>query len=246
MDSTEIIILTFAVGGDYKRDLEQCLQSKQKYAAKHNYQYIHGGNEWWDRSRPIAWSKIPFLLSVLRKNCDKNCVIWLSDADVLLTNLELSVESHILSVFPADKSLLWSRDSCGNWNSGNIFIRPNAWSIDFFTRVWNYTAALYHIWWENKAMIDILAASFEDRQQTVFLTDSHRFNSYIQCCAAVNNQKQEIWQPGDFLVHFAGIYDSKKIAQYSHIIHNNPSQIKPINIYPAKDDEYAPIFLPSN
>jgi hypothetical protein len=243
----EIIILTFAVGGDYKRDLEQCFKSKETYAAKHNYKYIQGGNEWWDRSRPIAWSKIPFLLSELRKNCDKNCVIWLSDADVLLTNMELSIESHILPVFPANKSLLWCRDSCGNWNSGNIFIRPNAWSINFFERVWNYTEALYHIWWENKAMIDLLSASdaVADRQQTVFLTDNRRFNSYIQCCETVDGQKQGVWQPGDFLVHFAGIYDSKKIGQYSLMILNSHN-IKPIAIHPAKKDEYAAIFLLSN
>ncbi len=241
----EIIILTFAVGGDYKRDLEQCFKSKEQYAAKHNYTYIQGGNEWWDRSRPIAWSKIPFLLSELRKNCDKNCVIWLSDADVLLTNMELSVESHILPVFPVNKSLLWCRDSCGNWNSGNIFIRPNKWSIDFFERVWNYTEALYHIWWENKAMIDLLAApdADTDRQHTVFLTDSRRFNSYIQCAAG-----QEIWQPGDFLVHFAGIYDSKTIKHHVGIIEEsikNNTLIKPIKVHPAKNDEYAATFLPA-
>lgn len=245
MTNPEIIILTFAVGGDYKRDLEQCLSSKEIYAANHNYKYIQGGNEWWDRTRPIAWSKIPFLLSVLRENCDKNCVVWLSDADVLLTNMQLSVESHILPLLPTNKSLLWCRDSCGNWNSGNIFIRPNAWSIDFFTRIWNYTDALYHIWWENKAMIDILAASSEDRQQTVFSTDSRRFNSYIQCCETVDGQKQTVWQPGDFLVHFAGIYDSKKIAQYSLMILNSRN-IQPIAIHPAKKDEYSPIFLPIN
>ncbi len=93
-------------------------------------------------------------------------------------------------------------------------------------------------------MIDLLAApdAASDRQQTVFLTDSRRFNSYIQCAAG-----QEIWQPGDFLVHFAGIYDSKTIKHHVGIIEEsikNNTLIKPIKVHPAKEDEYAAIFLP--
>ena len=42
----------------------------EKARKKHGYKYIEGNEQFWDRNRPIAWSKIPFLLHIL--NISKN------------------------------------------------------------------------------------------------------------------------------------------------------------------------------
>lgn len=227
----KVIIATLAIGADYVRDLSQCLLSKNIYGAKHGYTYIQGGNEWWDRNRPIAWSKIPLLLSLLRKYKDTDTIIWLSDADVLITDYSIRVEDLVAPM--GSKDLMWSRDACGNWNSGNIFVRPTEWSIRFFETVWAYTPALYHIWWENKAIIDLLYMSEEDSGHVHFVTDSRRFNSYLQCCDG-----EGIWAPGDFLVHFAGIYDSTRIKHYTGAVLgalDGGASIAPLQIFPKKD-----------
>ena len=94
-----IVILTLAIGADYKKALAPALKSKRDYAAAHGYEYVQGGEEFWDRMRPIAWSKIGFVLSELEKRPD-GTLLWLSDADVLVTNKEIRLEDHMVPMLP--------------------------------------------------------------------------------------------------------------------------------------------------
>jgi hypothetical protein len=90
-----ITILTLAIGKDYCKSLEQAFESKRAYATKHGYTYIEAGEEWWDRNRPIAWSKVPFIIAQLEKLPD-GAIVWQSDADVLITNPDLKKMAHNL------------------------------------------------------------------------------------------------------------------------------------------------------
>ena len=205
-------ILTLAIGNDYRKALSKALNSKRLYAEKHGYTYVQGGEEFWDRHRPIAWSKVGFLLTFLNKLEDGQ-LIWLSDADVLITNYMLSIESHILPHFPEDKDMLMCIDACAHINSGNIFFRNNKWARDFWKRVGEQTDLLYHIWWENAAIIKLLEINADDLAHVEITSDHTRFNSYIQ-----GIKDQPLWKPGDFLVHFAGIYNISTISNYSKTI----------------------------
>ena len=91
---SNITITTLVIGADYTKGLEKCLQTKRAYAEKHGYTYIQGGAEFWDRTKPIAWSKIPFLLKVLSTLPD-GALVWLSDADVAITNPSYTIEQHV-------------------------------------------------------------------------------------------------------------------------------------------------------
>lgn len=197
-------ILTLAIGADFRRDLAPCLDSKRAYAAKHGYTYVQGGEEFWDRDRPIAWSKIPFLLDFLAKRAADFDYIWFSDADVYITNLDTPLTA-VSAVLPADRSLLLNVDSWGNVNSGNMLIRLAAadWLADYFRRVWGRTSDLYHIWYENKAMIDEYEATPADKARIEFHTNPKTFNAYLNGAAGM-----ALWEPGDFLVHFAGVYNT--------------------------------------
>ena len=204
-----ITILTLAIGHDFCSELKVCLDSKREYALKHGYNYIQGGEQFWLRERPIPWSKIPFILSVLEKLEDGE-IIWLSDADVLITNSDLKIESHILPYLPANKDMLMCIDACRNINSGNIFFRNTAWARDFWKRVGEQTDLLYHIWWENAAIIKLLEMNKSDLEHLEITSDHTRFNSYIQ-----GVKGEPLWKPDDFLVHFAGVYDIKQIKKYA-------------------------------
>ena len=108
-----ITVLTLAIGADFKKGMEPLLSSKRDYAAKHGYTYIQGGEEFWDRERPIPWSKVPFILKVLG-DLPQGALVWLSDADVLITNPELKVETQMLALLPDSKDMLMCIDSCGH------------------------------------------------------------------------------------------------------------------------------------
>ena len=202
-----MIILTLAIGVDYRKSLKKALDSKRIYANKHGYIYIEANEESWDRTRPVAWSKVDLVLTYLSKLADGE-LVWLSDADVLITNMDLKVEEHVLPLLPPEKDLLFIYDACHHLNSGNVLMRNSPWLRDFWTRVNNRTEFTYHIWWENMAMIKIMEENKKD-QNKIQVTNKHKlFNAYI-----MGLPNEPLWEQGDFLVHFAGIYDSEKISK---------------------------------
>ena len=207
-------VLTLAIGEDFRKTLSKALQSKIDYCKKHDYEFILGDEKFWDRSRPIAWSKVPFLLDVLNR-CEENEILFLSDADVYITNMELRIEDHILPSFLNQKDLLMTLDACGNINDGNIIMRNTEWLRNFWKRVYEQTELIYHIWWENAAVVKLLEENNADREKIQITTKSYLFNAYIQGIPSAR-----LWEPGDFLVHFAGIYDVNIIAQFIDDINN--------------------------
>jgi hypothetical protein len=201
-----LLIATLAIGADFRRALEHALNSKRDYAARHGYVYLEGGEEVWDRTRPIAWSKVGFVLSILDRVPD-GTLVWLSDADVLITNPALRLEDHIVPLLPAGKDLLMTLDACGHVNSGNILMRNGHWLRDFWRRVDGCTDCTYHIWWENAAMLKLMEENPADAAHIEVSPDHKRFNAYLQGLPG-----QPLWMPGDFLVHFAGVYDLGRMA----------------------------------
>lgn len=232
--SPRIAILTFVVGADYKRDLAACLQSKRNYAARHGYTYIEAGEEFWDRDRPIAWSKVPFWSHTLRTRSKDFDYFWISDADVLITNPSLRLEDHVLPLLPAGKALLWNHDACKNLNSGNMIFRCSEapWLISFFERVWSYTKDLYHIWYENYAMVELWTHNADIRARIESSKEHWRFNAY---CGGRKGER--LWRQGDLLVHFAGVYDTKKMLELVAEIANG--RVPRIRIFPDAEDAAA-------
>lgn len=198
-------ILTLAIGADYRKGLEKALDSKVEYAKKHGYTYIQGDERDWDRERPISWSKVPFLLQHLAK-MPENEIVWLSDADVFITNQELRLEEHVLPIFESDKDMLMAFDSCGHINAGNLFLRNTPWIRDFWKRVYEQTDVIYHIWWENAGILKLMEKNPSDQEKIQITKDCRRFNAYL-----MGLPNAPLWQPGDFLVHFAGVYDIQKM-----------------------------------
>jgi hypothetical protein len=205
----KLTILTLGIGKDYCRNLAKALDSKKAYAEKHGYTYIQGGEEFWDRERPISWSKVPFLLHHLNKLPDKEWV-WLSDADVYITNPNLKFEEHVMPLFDGHpgKYMMMALDACGNVNAGNIVLQNTQWMRDFWKRVYEQTDVIYHIWWENAGILKLLGKNEIDRDNVLITPEHKRFNAYLM---GLDNQPK--WEQGDFLVHFAGVYDSKKMKE---------------------------------
>jgi hypothetical protein len=207
-----IVILTLAIGEDFCKALEPALESKRSYAKRHGYIYVEGDEKFWDRDRPIAWSKVWFVLKCLA-DFPRGTLFFLSDADVMITNPELRLEEHVVPLLPPDKDLLMAIDACGHLNSGNMLMRNSIWLEDWWRRVGEQKDLLYHIWWENAAMIRLLETVPKDMAQTQITTEHWRFNAYLRGLPG-----ERLWTPDCLLVHFAGIYDPKKMAELQNEI----------------------------
>lgn len=201
----KLTILTLAIGKDYCKSLSKALESKKKYAEKHGYTYIQGAEEYWDRERPISWSKVPFLLKHLEK-LDDGDILWLSDADVYITNPFLKFEEHVMPLFLDGFDMIMTNDACGHINAGNILMRNTPWLRDFWKRVYQQTDVIYHIWWENAGILKLMEANESDRKKIQITPHHKRFNAYL-----MGLDTEPKWEQGDFLVHFAGVYDAKKM-----------------------------------
>jgi hypothetical protein len=72
--------------------------------------------------------------------------------------------------------------------------------------VYEQTQYTYHIWWENAAIIHLLETVPSDREK-IEVTPHHKvFNAYLR-----GVEGQPLWEKGDLLVHFAGVYDAEEM-----------------------------------
>lgn len=206
---TRIAILTMCIGADYIRAMEPGLASKRAYAEKHGYDLHIGGADVWDRSRPIQWSKFNYI----RKYLDSYDYIFWSDADVIILDQDKSLETQVLPLLPADKDILWTYDACNHYNNGHLLIRGrSAWVRDYFNRCYEQTQFLHHIWWDNAAMIHLYESNAADKAKIETCREHWRFNSYVfGPNDSAMDPSARLYQPGDFLVHFAGVYEPLNI-----------------------------------
>lgn len=199
-NTNRIAILTLAIGADYRKSLERALKSKADYARKHGYDYFEFHEERWDRERPIAWSKVPIWIEFAKK-VDQYDYLWISDADVYITNPDKKLEDWVIPMLPVNKDLLMCWDSCGTPNSGNMILRTGDWAVDFFGRVWEQTQFMYHIWWEQMGMVHLFEKNPSDAAHLEMTEDAYKFNAFIKGLPG-----KRLWEQGDFVVHFAGVY----------------------------------------
>jgi hypothetical protein len=95
-----------------------------------------------------------------------------------------------------------------------MIVRPCEWVVKFFEKVWNREECLYHIWWENAAICKLMSEESDECSSNIEVTmEAYRFNAYIQ-----GHKGTRQWLPGDFLIHFAGVYDSSKMIEFMNMI----------------------------
>lgn len=202
----KIAILTMMIGNDYIKAMEPGMASKRAYASRHGYELLVGGTEAWDRTRPIPWSKLRWIF----KHVDDYDYIFWMDADTIIMNPSLTLESHVIPALAAECDMLWTQDACGNLNNGNVLFRGRSeWLKDFLTRCYEQVALIHHIWWDNAAMIKLIQQNPSDAAKVTTLKEHWTFNSYVfgPPDAKADDADIRLYKPGDFLIHFAGVSD---------------------------------------
>lgn len=186
---SEIAVVSMAAGGDYRNIVEPGIHNKEAYCALHGYDFILG-EEILDPSRPPAWSKVLLILQLLNSTSYK-WIFWI-DADALFMNFAQPLEDLIDEQF----DFILTRDF-NNLNSGVFFLRNCDWSVQFLHDVYSQTQYINHMWWENMAIIVELKKLHNADRTKVY--PQREMNSYL-----ANYQNIPIYQPGDFILHFAG------------------------------------------
>ena len=222
-----IAIITMVIGADYEKSMEPGLKTKRDYAQKHGYDFHVGGKEVWDRTRPIPWSKFNFIL----KHLDNYDYLFWSDADVIFLRQDLSLESHILPLLPPNKDLLWSRDACNHTNNGHLLIRGRSqWVREFFKRAYDQTDLIHHIWWDNAAMDRLHQTVPTDMEKMETCNNHWLFNAFIYGPKnTADDTTTRLYKHGDFLVHFAGVYDLWNIYRLMKYVESQANKNLPLD-----------------
>ena len=104
-----------------------------KYAEKYNYGVIIYNNVFNNIVSP-CWNKIAAIIKNLYKH---EYLVWI-DADALINNFDITLESIIKTNPNVDLHLCWDIDKEKECiNSGVMIIKNTKWSINLFNKIWN-------------------------------------------------------------------------------------------------------------
>lgn len=160
------------------------------YARHHGYD-LRVYRDGFDPARPPAWSKILF---VQRAFAGADWVVWI-DADILIMDLSQPLEQWL----SPDHDFIIARHHAPqpHANTGIFFARPRLWVRGFLRQVYAQKEVIHHGWWEQVALNIVLE---NHRLPRLLQVDNARaFNASFASAAP-----EDVYQPGDFLVHFAG------------------------------------------
>jgi hypothetical protein len=94
---------------------------------------------------------------------------------------------------------------------------------------------LYHIWWDNAAMIRLFEQNPEDNAKIHTLREHWIMNSYLYGLQGATDISTRLYKHGDFLVHFAGVYDSKLINSLMKYVLEQYKKNEPLNLLQLDD-----------
>lgn len=194
-------ICSLVLGKEYKKTVGRCTASQEAYVKRHGYTRITDESVY-DESRPFPWFKIKLLQKYLS---EYDHLVWM-DADVLITNPDIRIESFVQMMRP-DSFMLVGQDF-QNLNTGVFILRNCPLAHEFLRDVWNKTEYMNHIWWEQAAVIDLWKNSAKYQPGIDILEHRH-----VNVMNAFHNEvdPKVHWLPGDFCIHFAGIHDKKTL-----------------------------------
>jgi mannan polymerase II complex MNN10 subunit len=187
----DIAVLSMAIGEDYLKITQECINNKKRYCERQGYDFICA-YETLDGSRHPAWSKLKLIERHLN---DYQWVFW-TDADSLVMNMDVRLETLV------DQNcwLVISKD-CNGVNSGQFLIRSCPESREFLQQCYAMEQFIDHPWWEQAAIQHYLN-THPSCLQCVKVVPQRRINSYPPSIAGA--ARDSCYRRGDFVIHFPG------------------------------------------
>nr|QFG74575.1 MAG: GMA12/MNN10 family galactosyl transferase [Megaviridae environmental sample] len=219
-----IALLTVVTDDLYYELYESCFFFKKNYCKYHNYVFefdIIKKNKY---EYSNGWLKIYKLKEILHKYD----YVFLSDADVILTNRDIRIED-IISESYEENIFMYITTDFNSINSGNTIWKNCKKSFQFIDTILSLAGndIVYTVdypykpigIYEQPAIIYTINTNTEF-SKFIKITHQYKMNSYLDFGINSNdNSERRIWQQGDFLIHLAG-YDNfteikKIIKKYS-------------------------------
>lgn len=185
--------MTMILGDVYKTKVAIGTQSKAEYAKAAGYplEAVETMPEGLDlEGRPMSWARILLFKHYL----EKYEYIFYVDGDTILLNDTFAPEMMLALMKHDQHTLLLGRDHNAE-NCGVMLVRRSPELIDLLDRMWACTYCINHIWWENKAFVDLYAKDEQVRNIVRVIPKNHcnLINAYV------SNYKK------NWLIHFAGV-----------------------------------------
>ncbi len=198
--SSDICVVTMAIGNEYEKAVEKGIENKRQYCKKHGYDFVYM-NKILDPKRKVKWSKIGLIQNVMRTNKYK-WIFW-TDADALIMNMGLKLEGFI----DEDYDVIISRDRSRVMNTGNFFIRNCQWSLDFLDDVYTHKHPPpgYPPLCDNLGFV-VEYNRKESVQERFQVLPMRELNSYASVPELQyrkwRGRQPKIYKRGDFIIHF--------------------------------------------
>jgi hypothetical protein len=155
-----------------------------------------------NNTKHLAWLKIKDFKEV-SKGYDW---VWILDADALIMNRRISVESLILGVqdlYSREIDIIISKDVI-SFNSGSFFLRNSDWSRRFVEKWLEYeddtSVPKIETWWEQAALLKMYDDNELDVKNHLVEVRQSLINSYANRDDSIQYQ----YMPGDLAVHSPG------------------------------------------
>jgi galactosyl transferase GMA12/MNN10 family len=184
-------------------NFHEFIDNKKEYADKYNWDFICKTDEYFDQSKPSAFSKIKFIIDCLGSY---NIVLW-NDFDCLFTNFSID----ITSILNDDEYIGVLEQEKYYFCTGNLLIKSNSYTMEFFLSLdklgsWN---TVKHPWEQT---------CFNEKIQSLNYKHLRRFK--IDEFGSFCREGWWIirpWQLGDFMVHISGMEWQERINTFLDI-----------------------------
>ena len=192
----------------------------QSYADKHGYS-LWDASASIDTSRPPAWSKILAVQKLLSLTDSVTCdwIFWV-DADIVVMNSTIAVESFLPSSESTDIDLLITMDRRLTANSGAWLIRNTKWSKEFLETWWNMRRWVREpglsLSGDNAAFGHLMEERLKSDAAHIRMVPRCTFNSFAvfvpgQKISSIPDHNQDwylsenFYHKGDFMAHSSGV-----------------------------------------
>jgi len=205
----KIGMLTVISSGDYFKRYEDALFIKKDYCKYYKYDFIIKLLEYCD-----GWDKLGLLYEKFNEDYD---YIMTSDADVVITNRDKSIEDLILKYDNNDIFMIITKDY-NSLNSGNIIWKNCKETKIFLKKVLNCKTNIRYTInkpfksigiYEQHSLIYIINKEYEYYKDKIKIIPQYEINSYLPIvCKNKSTDSRGAWEVNDFLIHLAGFnYD---------------------------------------
>ena len=213
----KIGVITAVSDDMYYKKYEKAINIKRLYCNYHKYDFLFHK---FDNKEPkkSGWIKITLLNMYLQKYD----YIFLSDADVVITNRDIRLEEIIYKYFDSNTNVLTTTDF-NSINTGNTIWKntPNSkyilnQIIKVYDKNYRYNKRKPYIpkgIYEQPTIIYLINTN-RDIRNSIKIIPQYEMNSYHKVFVLKKNNIMPIingianrsyWKKGDFLIHFAGL-----------------------------------------